>query len=73
MKFKSTFLFFLFSFLFLLLVNCSDSTSTQKGSLSGIINLEDSEDNSGISVAVYDLAYISNFECLVFNAKSLLI
>jgi predicted AAA+ superfamily ATPase len=35
---------------------------------SGIINLENSEDNSGISVALYDLAYLSNFECLVFNA-----
>jgi hypothetical protein len=59
--------------LFLLFTACTDTTSTQKGNLTGNINLAGLEDNSGISVAVYDLAYISNFECLVFNAKSLLI
>jgi hypothetical protein len=59
--------------LFLLFTACTDTTSTQKGNLTGNINLAGLEDNSGISVAVYDLAYLSNFECLVFNAKSLLI
>jgi len=53
--------FFLFPFLFslfTLLLSCTSPTETPTGSLTGTVNLEDLSDHSGITVALYDLAYL---------------
>ncbi|MCD4818947.1 MAG: carboxypeptidase-like regulatory domain-containing protein [Candidatus Cloacimonetes bacterium] len=50
-----------FTFYILLILtfsSCSNSTESNKGNLSGVINLENMEDHSGIVVAVYDLAIL---------------
>jgi hypothetical protein len=42
--------------LILTINNCSSTTEVSKGDLTGIVNLEGMEDNSGIIVAIYELA-----------------
>ena len=45
----------LFIFFLSIIISCTPSTETSKGSLNGTINLEDENDHSGITVALYDL------------------
>lgn len=42
----------------ILVVSCTTSTSTKNSSLSGMIVLLDSDDHSGVTVALYNLAYL---------------
>lgn len=44
--------------LFLLILACSSSSEISKGDLTGSVYLDGSDDHSGISVALYDLAYL---------------
>ena len=56
---KFQILHFIFYFLLILTIsNCSDSTEVSKGSLSGIIHLENQTDHSNIIIALYDLAVL---------------
>jgi len=44
--------------LLLLMLSCSSTTEIKKGELSGVVNLEGQSDFSGITVSLYDLAYL---------------
>ena len=63
-KFKtfSTFnllsLIFILFFLIFILSSCSSPTESSKGSLTGTVSLEGQSDFSGITVSLYDLAYL---------------
>jgi len=46
---------FLFSMIFVLLISCNSSTGNKTGNLTGIVQLENQQDHSGIVVAVYEL------------------
>jgi len=41
--------------LILIIISCSSPTETAKGLLTGIVQLEEGTDHSGISIAIYDL------------------
>jgi hypothetical protein len=51
------FSFFIFHFSFFIF-GCSSSTEISKGDLTGSVYLDGSDDHTGISVALYDLAYL---------------
>jgi hypothetical protein len=50
------FCFLISTFCFVGLTSCSSPTSTPKGSLTGVVHLENQQDHSNITVALYDLA-----------------
>ncbi len=57
-RFIPFFCFLLSAFLLLGIISCSSPTETPKGSLTGTVNLEGLSDHSGITVVLYDLAYL---------------
>jgi len=57
LRFKIFLILTLFSLIFIL-VSCSSPTESSKGSLTGTINLEGEADHSGITIALYNLAYL---------------
>gem|GEM_PF-3327362 len=53
---KNTLLALSFSLLSLLLLSCTNTTSTQTGSLAGTVQLEGETDHSGIVIGIFELA-----------------
>ena len=50
--------FLLFTFCFIVMTSCSSPTESSKGSLVGTVTLEGESDHLGITIALYDLAYL---------------
>jgi parallel beta-helix repeat protein len=50
--------YFTFIIILLNLIGCSSPTEAPKGNLTGMVNLEGLSDHSGITIALYDLAYL---------------
>ncbi len=50
--------FFLFTFCFIVMTSCSTPTESSEGSLAGTVTLEGESDHSGITIALYNLAYL---------------
>ena len=57
-RFIPLYYFLLFASYFVVMASCSSPTETSKGSFLGMVILEGETDYSGITIALYDLAYL---------------